>query len=98
MASKPPSSRPIDPATQHLSFQDVLVAYREFLEVVFHSLLFIRRVYPAALFLQRSKWGVAAQRASHPEVESYISNALDLVLEEVGKVRAGARSSGSRKS
>lgn len=75
-------------ATQPLSFNLILAEYRDFFEVALHSILFTRRVYPSALFDQQARWGVAAQRARHPDVQSYIDNALKHVLEEIGRVSA----------
>lgn len=74
-----------------LSFDVLLNEYRTFLEVVVHSLLFLRRVYPSALFAQRAAWGVAAQRAQNPDVERYVSHGLDLIVEALAQVNRAVR-------
>lgn len=48
----------------------------EFLEVAFHSILFLRKVYPAAIFKLKKKYEIPVQVSIHPKVNEYISQCL----------------------
>eukprot|EP00041_Stephanoeca_diplocostata_P011600 m.191851 g.191851 ORF g.191851 m.191851 type:complete len:204 (+) comp18602_c0_seq2:145-756(+) len=48
----------------------------EFLEAAVHVILYIRDVYPAQLFEQRTKYGIAIQMSRHPELNTYVSGVL----------------------
>jgi len=61
----------------------------EFLEVSIHSILYVRAVYPAGLqlkcdflysniglFERRRKWGVPVRMSRHPDLSTYIRDAL----------------------
>lgn len=54
-------------------------------EVALHTLLHARQIYPSALFLRRSKYCVAVQRAEHPGVISYITKVLDTCKSDLDK-------------
>ncbi|PSN52358.1 hypothetical protein C0J52_06715 [Blattella germanica] len=57
----------------------------EFLEVAIHNVLFIRNVYPAAIFVRRKKYGVPVQMSVHPYVNEYITECLKAVRELLKK-------------
>lgn len=51
----------------------------EFVSCAVHSLLYVRSVYPSALFEQRMYLGAAVWQSRHPEINSYIRRVLDNV-------------------
>ena len=52
---------------------DVLI---EFLEVAFHSILYLRNVYPKSIFYMRKKYQVPVFLSRQPEVNDYINESL----------------------
>ncbi|XP_048589571.1 mitotic spindle assembly checkpoint protein MAD2B isoform X2 [Nematostella vectensis] len=61
----------------------------EFLEAAFHLILYIREVYPPAIFERRKKYNVPVQMSCHPELNSYIQDVLQTIkpLIEKGEVQ-----------
>lgn len=57
----------------------------EFLEVAFHQILHIRKVYPPDLFEQRKKFNVPLFSSRHPLLSSYIAEIISQSIEEVSK-------------
>lgn len=51
----------------------------EFLEVSFHIILYIRDIYPHALFQPRRKYNIPVQMCCHPELNQYIRDTLKTV-------------------
>lgn len=51
----------------------------EFFEVAIHNIIYIKRLYPDSAFLPKSKYGVIVHQCIHPDVKSYIFNALKAV-------------------
>lgn len=48
----------------------------EFLETALHSVLYLRGLYPAAVFRRRQKYTVPVQMAVHREVSAYVAGAV----------------------
>lgn len=59
------------------------------MEVVLHTLLCIRLVYPPTTFVRRRAHGVPVYQSRHPSVRSYVSEVVQLVGRElaVGNAR-----------
>lgn len=53
----------------------------EFLEVSWHLILYMRKLYPAALFGRRRKYGVGVFMCRHPELTEYLKHILKTVRE-----------------
>ncbi|KAF5282757.1 hypothetical protein FQR65_LT02754 [Abscondita terminalis] len=51
----------------------------EFLEVVIHNILYIRKLYPECIFVKRKKYGVVVYRSIHPQLNEYITECLKAV-------------------
>ncbi|ELT87557.1 hypothetical protein CAPTEDRAFT_203137 [Capitella teleta] len=48
----------------------------EFFEVAFHSILYVRNLYPLGCFEQRLKYNVPVQMCCHPDVKQYIGELI----------------------
>ena len=55
------------------SLVDVLL---EFLEALVHQVLFVRELYAPELFERKRLYGIAVRRARHPDLATYISDAV----------------------
>ena len=51
----------------------------EFLEVAWHLVLYTRKIYPAALFSRRRKYGTTVWMCRHPELTDYLKDVLKTV-------------------
>uniref|UniRef100_A0A1B6G8G5 HORMA domain-containing protein n=1 Tax=Cuerna arida TaxID=1464854 RepID=A0A1B6G8G5_9HEMI len=51
----------------------------EFFEVCFHSILYIRKVYPPSIFTLKKKYNVPVHISLYPDLNFYISNVLKSV-------------------
>ena len=49
----------------------------EFLEIAIHLILYVRDVYPSALFQRRRKYNVPVYVCGHPELNRYVRNVVD---------------------
>ncbi|THH19063.1 hypothetical protein EW146_g2038 [Bondarzewia mesenterica] len=60
----------------------------EFIEVAIHTILYVRQIYPADLFVRRKKYDTPVFQSRHPGLNEYISGAIRAVGEELvlGKV------------
>lgn len=56
-------------------------------EVAIHTILYIRQVYPADIFVRRKKYNTPVFQASHPALNEYISGAVKAIGEEIALVR-----------
>lgn len=72
-----------DDEAPSLSYNALVRALSEFFEVAIHTLLFVRGVYPANLFVRRRKYDTAVFQARHPALRNYISRACAAVREEL---------------
>lgn len=59
----------------------------EFLvEVAIYSILYIREVYPAELFVRRKKYDTPVYQSRHPGLNEYISGAIKAIFNELLQV------------
>ncbi|KAG6862133.1 hypothetical protein C0995_004215 [Termitomyces sp. Mi166 len=52
-------------------------------EVAIHTILYVRQVYPADLFVRRKKYDTPVFQSRHPALNDYISGAVKAVTEEL---------------
>ncbi|KAI0082099.1 DNA-binding protein [Panus rudis PR-1116 ss-1] len=72
MASDPP-----------LSFNQAVRGVTEFIEVAIHTILYVRQVYPADVFVRRKKYNTPVFQSRHPALNQYISGATKAVSGEL---------------
>ncbi|XP_072385198.1 mitotic spindle assembly checkpoint protein MAD2B [Diabrotica undecimpunctata] len=51
----------------------------EFLEVVIHNIVYIRKLYPETIFSRKRKYGVVVYQCIQPDVNNYITEVLKSV-------------------
>lgn len=51
----------------------------EFLEVIIHSIIYIRKLYPESIFVRRRKYGIVVYQSTHPQLNEYITDCLKAV-------------------
>jgi len=58
------------------------------IEVAIHTILYVRQVYPAEIFVRRKKYETPVFQSRHPALNDYISGAVKAVADELthGKV------------
>ena len=56
---------------------DLVQVLLEFLEVMFHQVMFFRHLYPKETFERRSMYGVSVWKSRHPRVCEYMKNVLE---------------------
>jgi len=74
-----------------LTFNQAVRGITEFIEVAIHTILYVRQVYPADLFVRRKKYETPVYQSRHPGLNEYIAGAIkaigdELVLGNVEKV------------
>ncbi|KAH7930407.1 DNA-binding protein [Leucogyrophana mollusca] len=69
-----------------LTFNQTVKGITEFIEVAIHSILYVRQIYPADLFIRRKKYDTPVFQSRHPALNEYISGAVKAVGEELGNV------------
>lgn len=52
-------------------------------EVAIHTILYVRQVYPAELFVRRKKYDTPVFQSRHPALNTYISGAIKAIGEEL---------------
>lgn len=57
-------------------------------EVAIHTILYVRQIYPADLFVRRKKYDTPVFQSRHPALNEYISGAVKAIGEELAKVTA----------
>jgi len=55
-------------------------------EVSIHTILYVRRVYPPALFRRMKKYDAPVYQSQHPDLNKYISGAVKAVGDEIIRV------------
>lgn len=70
-------------APQYSRLKDVLAP----VEVAIHSILYVRQVYPADLFVRRKKYNTPVFQSRHPALNDYISGAVKAIADELISVR-----------
>ncbi|BGP39020.1 hypothetical protein JCM10449v2_002958 [Rhodotorula kratochvilovae] len=68
-----------------LTYRETLRLVRDYLEVAFHTLLYIRQVYPAELFHQVKKYNVPVWQSRNPALNEYLGRVLECIAEELDK-------------
>ncbi|GAA5906647.1 hypothetical protein JCM6882_008083 [Rhodosporidiobolus microsporus] len=68
-----------------LSYRETVNLIRDFLEVAFHTLLYIRNVYPESLFRKVKKYNIEVFQSRNPALTEYIGHVLECVEEEMQK-------------
>ena len=56
-------------------------------EVAIHTILYVRQIYPADLFVRRKKYETPVWQSRHPALNEYISGAIKAVADELVHVR-----------
>ncbi|KZT30846.1 DNA-binding protein [Neolentinus lepideus HHB14362 ss-1] len=70
-------------AYEPLSYNETVKGIVEFIEVAIHTILYVRQVYPADLFVRRKKYYTPVYQSRHPGLNEYISGAVKAVGEEL---------------
>ena len=52
-------------------------------EVATHTILYVRHVYPAELFIRRKKYDTPVFQSRHPSLNEYIAGAVKAVADEL---------------
>jgi len=52
-------------------------------EVAIHTILYVRQVYPADIFVRRKKYETPVYQSRHPTLNEYISGAVKAVRDEL---------------
>ena len=55
-------------------------------EVAIHTILYVRQVYPADIFVRRKKYDTPVFQSRHPSLNEYISGAVKAIGEELIRV------------
>ncbi|KAF7793389.1 hypothetical protein EIP86_004501 [Pleurotus ostreatoroseus] len=55
----------------------------EFIEAAVHTILYVRQIYPAELFVRRKKFNTPVFQSRHPTLNEYISEAVKAVGDEL---------------
>ncbi|KAI0697536.1 spindle checkpoint protein [Cytidiella melzeri] len=66
-----------------LTFNQTVKGITDFIEVAIHTILYVRQVYPAELFVRRKKYNTPVFQSRHPLLNEYISGAVKAVKEEL---------------
>ncbi|TCD66494.1 hypothetical protein EIP91_001319 [Steccherinum ochraceum] len=66
-----------------LSFNQAVRGITEFIEVAIHTILYVRQVYPAEIFVRRKKYNTPVFQSRHPALNEYISGAVKAVADEL---------------
>ncbi|KAF9269936.1 DNA-binding protein [Marasmius fiardii PR-910] len=66
-----------------LTYNQTVRGIIEFIEVAIHTILYVRQVYPADLFVRRKKYDTPVFQSRHPALNEYISGAVKAVGEEL---------------
>ena len=52
-------------------------------EVAIHTILYVRQVYPAEIFVRRKKYNTPVFQSRHPALNEYISGAVKAIADEL---------------
>ncbi|KIP10142.1 hypothetical protein PHLGIDRAFT_115773 [Phlebiopsis gigantea 11061_1 CR5-6] len=66
-----------------LTFNQAIKGICEFIEVAIHTILYVRHVYPAELFVRRKKYDTPVFQSRHPTLNEYIAGAVKAVADEI---------------
>ncbi|KAF5388461.1 hypothetical protein D9757_004629 [Collybiopsis confluens] len=68
-----------------LTFNQTARGITDFIEVAIHTILYVRQIYPAELFIRRKKYDAPVFQSRHPTLNAYIGGAVQAVREELLK-------------
>ncbi len=71
-----------------LSYGETVQLITEFLEVVLHTVLCVRSLYPQEVFTRKKTYGTPVWQARHPGLCEYIANAAKEVKKQMLRVSA----------
>lgn len=71
------------PNDSPLTFTQAVRGIAQFIEVAIHTILYVRQVYPADLFVRRKKYDTPVFQSRHPALNEYISGAVKAIAEEL---------------
>jgi len=66
-----------------LTFNQAVRGITEFIEVAIHTILYVRQVYPADLFVRRKKYETPVYQSRHPGLNEYIAGAVKAMGDEL---------------
>ncbi|KAK0233678.1 DNA-binding protein [Armillaria fumosa] len=66
-----------------LTFNQTVQGIADFIEVAIHTILYVRQIYPADLFIRRKRYDTPVFQSRHPALNEYISGAVKAVSEEL---------------
>jgi hypothetical protein len=64
--------------------------FRCTVEVAIHTILYVRQVYPADLFVRRKKYETPVYQSRHPGLNEYIAGAVKAISDELALVSMSA--------
>lgn len=68
------------------TYYAVVAAYRDFLTVAIHTILYERNIYPQASFIRARKYNYPVRQSRHPRVCKWVMDAVAAVEAEMLKV------------
>ncbi|CAK5280603.1 unnamed protein product [Mycena citricolor] len=69
--------------TKTLTFNQTILSITEFIEVAIHTILYVRQIYPADLFVRRKKYDTPVYQSRHPALNEYISGAVKSIRDQL---------------
>ncbi|KAH9898237.1 DNA-binding protein [Cubamyces lactineus] len=66
-----------------LTYNQAVRGVAEFIEVAIHTILYVRQVYPADLFIRRRKYDTPVFQSRHPGLNEYIAGAVKAITDEL---------------
>ncbi|KAJ7070844.1 spindle checkpoint protein [Mycena amicta] len=66
-----------------LTYNQTVRGITEFIEVAIHTILYVRQIYPADLFIRRKKYDTPVFQSRHPGLNEYIANAVKAIGEQL---------------
>ncbi|RDX51034.1 DNA-binding protein [Lentinus brumalis] len=66
-----------------LTFNQAVRGVAEFIEVAIHTILYVRQVYPAELFVRRRKYDTPVFQSRHPALNEYVAGAVRAITDEL---------------
>ncbi|KAF5368380.1 hypothetical protein D9758_002280 [Tetrapyrgos nigripes] len=66
-----------------LTFNQTVRGIAEFIEVAIHTILYVRQIYPAEIFVRRKKYDTPVFQSRHPALNEYISGAVKAITDEL---------------
>jgi hypothetical protein len=68
---------------EHPFYVSITVSNQRTVEVAIHTILYIRQIYPADLFVRRKKYETPVYQSRHPGLNEYISGAVKAIGDEL---------------